>query len=279
MSSKRKRGLQLPDEQDAAELQGQEHYTDNFVGNDSAARTVPVSLLTPSPDQPRRTFEPEALAQLAENIAEHGLINAVTVVEEGEAFRVVAGERRFRAVQNLGWTQVPVRIVNASEARAIQLAENLHRENLPLLEEAQALAALKDELDLTTRELAERVHKSSSYVDRRLQILNWPKDVQAVVADNPGFLTKAAAIAGIGDAELRNRQIQNLLNDDPVQVAPRTASTPARGRPPVAYKFTPKKLGGFDLSVKFRPGTTDREELIDKLRGLINDLEQLEKPK
>src|SRR5690606_13398694 len=92
------------------------------------------------------------------------------------------------------------------------LAENIQREDLPLLEEAQALATLRDERELTVRELADLVKKSRGYVQRRLEITTWPEDVQQFLQENPGMLTQAAEIARVSDSQRRQKRIANATN-------------------------------------------------------------------
>lgn len=234
---------------------------------------VPVTQLRPSEEQPRRTFDDASLDELASDIAANGLINPLTVVQEGGGYRIVAGERRYRALQRAGMHDAAVRVVDASTARAVQLAENLHREDLPLLEEAQAFAALRDELSLSVRELAEKVRKSRSYVQRRLAVLEWPQDVLELLRREPGLLTAAEKIARIKDPKRRAQRIAALLEDEPE--AENAAAEPRRerGRPPEPFRLKERKRGGFDVQVRYRPGSSNRDDLIKQLRVVLERLE------
>lgn len=275
MSEGRRRGLQKPPRTRApadAPDRAPAHPVADWVARDDAALLVPLNRIRVNPGQPRRTFSEESLAELAEDIRANGLINAITVTRDGEAFVLVAGERRLRALRLMGAQDAPVRIVPREFARAIQLAENIHREDLPLLEEAQALADLQAELGLTVRQLADYVRKSKSYVHRRLEVLKWPQDAKEALRARPELFTRIAAIAGIADDSERKRHLAALAGDPSSQ-----APEPRSGRPkpsPQPIAFRELKGGGFDLQVRYRPGVTDRESLIADLKRLLKELEQ-----
>lgn len=278
MSASKKRGLQKTPRLRAPEPQGVEgldHPIADQVGRDDSALLVPLGRIQVRPGQPRQTFDEASIAELAADIRDNGLINALAVTQEGQYYSLVAGERRLRALQLLGATDAPVRVVGEKQARAIQLAENIHREDLPLLEEARALVALRDEQGLTVRELAEAVKKSRGYVQRRLEILDWPEDVVELVRAHPGMLTQAADLAKIADSDQRQRRIAALLQPGEISVPQEPTKTKrGRGRPPTPFKFAERRDGGFDLQVRYRPGTTDREELVNQLKRLLQALEE-----
>lgn len=272
----KKRGLQRPPQvrepTDEASLQ---HPVADQPARDENALIVPLSRIRIQPGQPRQTFTEESLNELAQDIQANGLVNPLTVTRDGHNFNLVAGERRYRALQLLELTDAPVRIIPEEHARTVQLAENIQREDLPLLEEVQALAALRDERNLTVRELAELVKKSRGYVQRRLEITTWPEDVQAFLRDNPSMLTQAASIAKIADDHRRQKRLANVTDTathhDAVLAAPKQL-----GRPPTPYRYSPRRGGGFDLQIKYRPGQVDRAELLQKLKQLVVELEGVE---
>jgi len=274
VSATKKRGLQRqPTARNTPGEPELHHPVADQPARDDRALIVPISRIHVSPGQPRQTFSDESLTELAEDIRTNGLVNPLTVTQDGHNYLLVAGERRFRALKLLNATEAPVRIIPQEHARGVQLAENIQREDLPLLEEAQALAALRDEQQLTVRGLAELVKKSRSYVQRRLEIVGWPDDVQHFLRDNPGLLTQAAELAKIGNDQRRQNRIANVLNPDPVEP---TDAPPLRppGRPPTPYRFSERKGGGFDLHIKYRPGSVDKSELLDRLKKLILELER-----
>lgn len=269
----KKRGLQRPPQvREPTEEATLQHPVADQPARDENALIVPLSRIRVQPGQPRQTFTEESLNELAQDIQANGLVNPITVTQDGHHFSLVAGERRYRALQILNATDVPVRIIPQEQARAVQLAENIQREDLPLLEEAQALAALRDERSLTVRELADLVKKSRGYVQRRLEITTWPQDVQVFIQENPGMLTQAAEIAKIEDDGRRQRRMATAANPD--AVGEQVATAPKQpGRPPLPFRYSPRRGGGFDLQVKYRPGQVDREELLQQLRQLISELE------
>lgn len=274
--STKKRGLQRPPRvrtpSDATELQ---HPVADQPARDENALIVPLSRIRVQPGQPRKTFTDESLNELAQDIQANGLVNPITVTQDGQNFNLVAGERRYRALLLLNATDAPVRIIPQEQARVVQLAENIQREDLPLLEEAQALATLRDERELTVRELADLVKKSRGYVQRRLEITTWPEDVQQFLQKNPGMLTQAAEIARVSDSQRRQKRIANAMN--PVAVDGEEQTPPKQpGRPPEPFRFSPRRGGGFDLQIKYRPGQADRAELLQRLRNLIRELEGAE---
>ncbi len=144
-------------------------------GTTETPRDLPLSALVANPAQPRRAFAAEALEELAESIRRQGIIQPLLVrpLEDGERYQIVAGERRWRAAAKAGLTEVPVyvRHMDEQEAMAAALIENLQREDLNPVEEAQALQALRETLNLTQEELAARLGKSRPTVANALRLL------------------------------------------------------------------------------------------------------------
>ncbi|MFT4300786.1 MAG: ParB/RepB/Spo0J family partition protein [Desulfovibrio sp.] len=141
----------------------------------TASSTLPLSSLKPNPGQPRRHFDEEALRELAASIKSQGIIQPLLVrpLPEDDTYQIVAGERRWRAAQMAGLKQVPVYIrqLTDKEVMAAALIENLQREDLNPIEEAEALQALREALDLTQEELASRLGKSRPAVANALRLL------------------------------------------------------------------------------------------------------------
>ncbi|MBN9388614.1 MAG: ParB/RepB/Spo0J family partition protein [Chloroflexi bacterium] len=170
---------------------------------DSTAETIEMITLAaiePNPDQPRQTATPEQDAELAADIRERGLLQPVIVRPLGGAggrYELVAGERRCRAARLAGLEQVPaiVRPYNDREARTVAAIENLQRQNLEPLDEARYFKFLAEEYNLSNRQIAEGLHKSASYVDQRMRLLqpDRVKNTQLLHAsqDNPLSAPKA----------------------------------------------------------------------------------------
>ena len=136
---------------------------------------IPIADVVPSPYQPRRTFDEEALSDLASSIKASGLLQPIVVrVRAQGGYELIAGERRLRAAGKAGWRTIPavVKSVTDEEASALALIENMQREDLSALEEAQGLARLRDEFSLTQQEIADAVGKSRVAVANQLRLLN-----------------------------------------------------------------------------------------------------------
>lgn len=168
------------------------------------ARTeVAVSEITANPDQPRKHFDPEALAALADSIRTHGLLQPIVVRRAAEGYEVIAGERRLRAAQQAGIPHVPIVVRDAEPQERLELAliENIQREDLTPLEEAEAYRHLIDEYGLTQEDLARRVGKSRPAVANALRLLGLPDAVKAQL--EAGALTAGharAVLAVTGEA-------------------------------------------------------------------------------
>ncbi len=155
-----------------------------------AARVVaelPLDQVRPNPYQPRQEFDPEALAEMAESIRRHGLLQPITVrrAPDGEGFQLVAGERRWRAARLAGLAAVPalVRDCNERELLEMALVENLQRQDINAIEAAEAYRRCLDEFGLTQEDLADRIGKSRAAVANTLRLLKLTEPVRAMVAD------------------------------------------------------------------------------------------------
>lgn len=167
----------------------------------SVTREIPLGSISPNPEQPRRTFDPDELQQLADSIATHGLLQPILVVESGDGYVLIAGERRLRAVTRLQLETIPavVRTANEQERLELALVENIQRSDLNALDEARAYRHLMDEYGLTQERVAERVGRSRPAVANTLRILETaPKVQQAVAAGNISG-GHARALAGLDD--------------------------------------------------------------------------------
>ena len=161
-----------------------------------------VSDIEPRPGQPRKDFDQDAMAQLAESIATHGLIQPVVVrPEENGFYQIVAGERRWRASKMAGLTEIPVVIVDADDRKAAELAliENIQREDLNPIEEAEAYRALVEEHNMTQEEISKQVSKSRSAIANALRLLELPVDVIEMVRKNELSAGHARALLGLRD--------------------------------------------------------------------------------
>lgn len=175
----------------------------------SGVRMLPVGSLHPHPDQPRRRFDDAQLDELAGSIRARGLIQPIVVRPQGKGYQIVAGERRWRAAQRAHLDEVPVviRSFDDSETLEIALVENIQREDLNAIEEAQAYQRLANEYGHTQEALANIVHKSRSHIANLLRLLDLPDSVQAKVIDGSLSMGHARALLGAGDIETLAQQV------------------------------------------------------------------------
>lgn len=171
---------------------------------------VPVSDIRPNPLQPRRRFSPEGLAELAESIRQHGLLQPVVVSRaSGGGFHLVAGERRWRAAQLAGLARIPAVVREAagdSDLLALALIENLQREDLTPIEEARAFHHLRTELGQSQEAIARQVGKDRSTVANALRLLQLPLDLQELVDGGALSAGHARALVSVEDT-LRQRDV------------------------------------------------------------------------
>lgn len=181
-------------------------FADNSIEEIASTSAVKLKIMDiePNRDQPRKIFDEDALAELADSIAKHGVIQPLLVrpMPDG-SYQLVAGERRWRASRMAGLTEVPVVIKELSddEAMALALIENLQREDLNAIEEAQGIKALMDTLSLTQDEAAERVGKSRPAVANALRLLKLPDSVIALVSNGKLSPGHARALLGFKDEQ------------------------------------------------------------------------------
>jgi ParB family chromosome partitioning protein len=204
-----------------------------------------VDEISPNARQPRRRFEPEATAGLAESIRHQGLLQPVVVrPRAGGGYELIAGERRWRAAREAGVEVVPALVRTAGDRDSLLLAlvENVARENLSAVEEARAYAVLIDEFGLSATEVAERVGRSASSVSNRLRLLELPDEVLWMLVR--GELTEghARAVLSVPDQDGRRRLAKRIVRDGlSVRGAERAAADAgARKRPRRAGSVDPE---------------------------------------
>ena len=163
-----------------------------------------LSDIEPRPDQPRKQFESESLASLADSIAENGVLQPLLVRAEGDGYyQIIAGERRWRASKMAGLTEVPAIITDADDKKAFELAiiENIQRENLNAIEEAAAIRDLMTEYGLTQEEVSTRISRSRSAVSNAIRLLDLPDSVMKAVSDGKLSAGHARTLLGLRDSE------------------------------------------------------------------------------
>lgn len=185
-------------------------FADNYIENVAANATVDgpqtlrISEIEPKADQPRRYFDEEALAELADSISKHGLLQPIIVRESsGGFYQIIAGERRWRASKMAGLLEVPVIIMQADALKAAEIAiiENIQREDLNPYEEATAYHSLMTQYDLTQEQVAEKVAKSRSAVANAMRLLELPEEVLEMLKTGDISAGHARALLGLKDKE------------------------------------------------------------------------------
>ncbi len=166
-------------------------------------RMLAVGAITPHPDQPRRHFDDALLEELAQSIALRGVVQPIVVRPHGTSYQIVAGERRWRAAQRARLHEVPVVVRDFDDAETLEVAlvENIQRQDLNAIEEAQAYQRLIGEYGHTQEALAKIVHKSRSHVTNLLRLLDLPDGVQQRLVDGSLSMGHARAILGSDDIE------------------------------------------------------------------------------
>lgn len=173
--------------------------------NKRQGNTLRLADIRPRADQPRKTFDQEALEQLARSIAEHGLIQPIVVRKTiGDFYEIIAGERRWRASKLAGLEEVPVIILDSDDLKTaeISLIENIQREDLNAIEEALAYRTLIETYALTQENVAQRVGKSRTAVTNSLRLLDLPDSVASLVAEGKLSAGHARALLGLDNKDL-----------------------------------------------------------------------------
>ena len=176
---------------------------------------VPLGRVHPCAFQPRKDFDPAALQELADSIREQGIVQPLIVRPKGEQFEIIAGERRWRASQLLGLSEVPVIVRQADDRAVLELAliENLQRENLNAIEEAQGYARLIEEFKLRQEDAAAKVGKSRVTVANALRLLKLAPEIQAYVRDNRLSVGHAKVLLALALTEQQKLAAERVLKD------------------------------------------------------------------
>ena len=195
-------------------------FKDTTRANEDARRLdeIPIDDITPNPYQPRKTFDDESISELAQSIKQVGLIQPLVVRRTKLGFELVAGERRLRALKSLGKEKAPCLVLGEvmEEASAVMaLIENLQRENLHYLEEAQCYSELLENYSMTQEELAERLGKSQSSVANKLRVLKLSPTVKASMTEAGLSERHARALLRLSDESMQLEfiKIESRLNE------------------------------------------------------------------
>jgi ParB family chromosome partitioning protein len=166
--------------------------------------TLSIGEISPNPGQPRKDFDSEALVSLADSIRVHGLIQPIIVSPSASGYQIIAGERRWRAAKAAGLTKIPaiIRDSQMHDALSMALVENIQREALNPIEEAEAYRRLADEFDLSHDDISKRVGKSRSAVTNSIRILSLPDEVRASLSRGDVSIGQVRPLLGLSDDKI-----------------------------------------------------------------------------
>ena len=203
-----------------------------------AVRMLPIRLIDPNRDQPRRSFDEDALRELAASIEAVGVIQPIIVAEVGERYSIIAGERRYRASRMAGLDEIPAIVRNGDDQRRLEAAliENLQRDDLNPIEEAMGVKRLMEESSLTQEKVAERLGKSRPAVANLLRLLTLEESVQQLLIE--GKLSAGHARALVTVDKKRQVQLANLTVQQgwSVRQLERICAQPVKEEPPKPAK-------------------------------------------
>lgn len=178
---------------------------------------IPISQIEANPFNPRTNFEKEALAELSQSIAVHGIIQPLTVRKLGnDKYQLISGERRFRASQLAGLKEVPayVRVANDQTMLEMALVENIQREDLNAVEVALSYQRLIDECNLTQEQMSQKIAKSRSSITNHLRLLKLPAEIQLGVRDNLISMGHARALVSAGDEAFQLSLYKRVIDEN-----------------------------------------------------------------
>ena len=190
------------------------HFHQHLPAQGEGSVSLPISQVEPGLNQPRKRFDPESLADLAESIRVHGVIQPLTVRRLSSGYyQIIAGERRWRAAKAAGLDQVPAVIIEADDRKVMELGliENLQREDLNPVEEAQGYQVLMQDYGLTQEQVAQRMGKSRPAITNMLRLLALPEEVLALVEEEQLSAGHARAILAAPTADLQRQAAQQVV--------------------------------------------------------------------
>lgn len=233
---------------------------------ETAITSVAIDQLLPGEGQPRKTFDEESLEELAESIRNQGILQPILVEPVGERYAIVAGERRYRAAQKAGLEEIPVVVKSFSRDQKLQIAlvENIQREDLTPIEEAEAYRTLMNTLKISQEELASRLGRKRPTVANSLRLLNLPREMQDAVSSGTMSAGHARAVLSIQNPSDRRLLFRRIV-DEGISVREAEAATEAFNRGKRTTK--PRSRGG---QAKTSPELGELEQkLIDRIGAKV----------
>lgn len=268
------RGLSaiLPDVEEVVESVDQVSETPAPVPADAVVE-LSVGDIDPNRNQPRKKFDDDALLALADSIRHNGVLSPILVARDGRRYTIIAGERRWRAARLANCPTIPAIVRDWDDVRRQEAAliENIQREDLNAIEEAQGIRRLMEECALTQEVVAERIGRSRSAVANILRLLNLPKRIQDAVIEGTLSAGHARVLAGIDDAELQSglfaKTMQFGWSVRQLEAAAKNAQTEKKEKPepvalPIEYEELTERLRrATGLKVKLE-GTQEKGKIV-----------------
>lgn len=186
------------------------------ISQNEQIQKIDLSKIKANPYQPRKTFDDDRLSDLAISIQTHGVLQPIVLRQTVQGYYIVVGERRFRASQLAGLTEIPAIIKELSDSDMMELAiiENLQREDLNAIEEAESYQRLMNDLGLTQQKVAERLGKSRPYIANMLRLLNLPKDISNQVKEGALSSAHGRTLLGIKDVTMMKKISQQAIREN-----------------------------------------------------------------
>ncbi|MFZ5629022.1 MAG: ParB/RepB/Spo0J family partition protein [Spirochaetota bacterium] len=225
---------------------------------------IPVDKIRPNPENPRKKFDRTAIEELAQTIKKHGLLQPILVQKKDDHYVVISGERRLRSLMHLGMAKAPciVKELDRRKTLEVSLIENIQREQLDAIEEANVYKLLLADFSLTQEDLAEQVGKNRATIANRLRLLNLPVEVQAAIAD--GRLTEGQArpLLSIKNSELQTKLFREItdqgLNARAIEARARVLAAGKEDKKPLKGKKSDANIKAVAQKVEEHTGMRTR---------------------
>jgi ParB family chromosome partitioning protein len=249
-------------------------------------RNIPLDRITPNPEQPRMSFDEDALAELAASITEHGVLQPILVrpTDELQRYELVAGERRWRAARAAGLKEIPALIEQLDDETALEIGiiENLQREDLSPLEEAMIYDRMTHEHGYSVRKLAQKLGKDKGYIENRLRLAGAPTEIKQLVSLRKDTLSHAYELLKVEDPKKRRKLAEQVASGELslVKLREKIEGRPRVARAPSADEFEAEpeeteEVPTAEIATRRHDGPLSDDALIDVKASLTDALDQL----
>ena len=267
-----------------------------LLGEDTTIRVaeapaeIDIDLIEPNPEQPRTRFAETALDELARSITANGIVQPIVVRKAGPRYQIIAGERRWRAAQRAGLRKIPVTFKEVADDKLLELAliENIQRQELNPIEEAQAYHKLIESIGITQEQLSDRVGRERTLIATTLRLLKLPDDIQNLIADGKLSAGHGRALLLTEDTDIQRRAARNIIEKG---LSVRDAERHVKGANASAAAATPRRsiitkdanirsaetklMRALGTNVKISPSGKDNAGKIEIEYYNLDDLDRL----